>query len=53
MEENSLTVQVNLMLDKAARSIDAARTLADNGNYDFASSRSYYAAFYSSGNIPA
>jgi uncharacterized protein (UPF0332 family) len=47
MAENSLTVQINFMLDKAVRSIEAARMLADNGNYDFASSRSYYAVLYS------
>ena len=33
-------------LERAERSIEAARHLADKQYYDFAASRAYYAAFY-------
>ncbi len=33
-------------LERAERSIQAARQLASSGFYDFAASRAYYAAFY-------
>lgn len=38
--------QFQLMIQKANRSLDVARQNMDGGNYDFASSRAYYAAFY-------
>ncbi len=47
MAEISLIEQITLMLQKAERSLDAAWTLLDEGNYEFSSSRSYYSAFYS------
>jgi len=47
MAENSLIEQITMMLDKAGRSLDAAKTLLEHSNYDFSSSRSYYSAFYS------
>lgn len=34
------------MLEKARRSLAAARANIDAGNFDFASGRAYYAAFY-------
>lgn len=34
------------LIDKAKRSIKAARRLYDHGDYDFAVSRTYYALFY-------
>ncbi len=34
------------LLDKAERSLSAARLLLDQGHYDFAGSRCYYAMFY-------
>lgn len=34
------------LLDKAARSIDAAETLVQQGHLDFATARAYYAMFY-------
>ncbi len=46
MAENGLKAQIAAMMDKAARSIEAARGLLEGGNADFSSSRSYYAAFY-------
>ncbi|MCK4292761.1 MAG: HEPN domain-containing protein [Planctomycetes bacterium] len=33
-------------LERAEQSIQAAKELATSGFYDFAASRSYYAAFY-------
>ncbi len=38
--------QIQLMIQKADRSLDVACQNKDGGNYDFASSRAYYAAFY-------
>lgn len=38
--------EYELMVRKAIRSIDAARRNFDERDYDFASSRAYYAAFY-------
>ena len=46
MAENGLKAQIAAMMDKAARSIEAARALLKGGNADFSSSRSYYAVFY-------
>lgn len=38
--------EINLLIDKASRSINAARKLCELGDYDFAASRAYYAMFY-------
>lgn len=47
MAEISLKEQITLMIQKAFRSLEAAKTLFDEESYDFSSSRSYYSAFYS------
>ena len=41
-----LTEQLQLMIQKAFRSVKAAYRNIEEGDYDFASSRAYYAAFY-------
>ena len=41
-----LAEQLNLMLQKSRRALHAARQHVSDGDYDFAASRSYYAAFY-------
>lgn len=41
-----LQQELQLMIQKADRSISAARRHIEAGDYDFASSRAYYAAFY-------
>lgn len=41
-----LREQLQLMIGKAFRSIAAAHRNIEEGDYDFASSRAYYAAFY-------
>ncbi len=46
MAESGLREQVILILEKAQRSLEASRNLLDAGDFDFASSRAYYAAFY-------
>jgi uncharacterized protein (UPF0332 family) len=38
--------EVAAYLERSARSIEAAQQLMSTGFYDFAASRSYYAAFY-------
>ena len=38
--------QLQLILQKATRSLTVAKQLAAMGDYDFASSRAYYAVFY-------
>ena len=38
--------EVHAYLEKAARSLDAARVLLANGDADFAASRAYYGCFY-------
>ena len=38
--------EVHALLDKAARSFEAAEMLLDAGNADFAASRAYYGCFY-------
>lgn len=38
--------EIQANLERAERSIIAARQLSENGHYDFAASRAYYAAFY-------
>lgn len=45
-EQEELAEQLNLMLQKATRSLLAAQRLLEEDDYDFASSRAYYAAFY-------
>lgn len=42
----TLSEQVVLMLDKADRSLRSASILTNEGSYEFAISRAYYAAFY-------
>ena len=41
-----LEKQLQTMINKSRRSIAAARRQVEDGDYDFASSRAYYAAFY-------
>jgi len=38
--------EINANLERAAKSIEAARELVRNGFYDFAASRAYYGVFY-------
>jgi uncharacterized protein (UPF0332 family) len=45
-EERRLQEQLQLMIQKALRSIRVAQRHIEEGNYDFASSRAYYTAFY-------
>ena len=45
-KDKLLKDQLETMIQKASRSIAAAKRLIDAGDYDFASSRAYYAAFY-------
>jgi uncharacterized protein (UPF0332 family) len=47
MADSGLIEQIGVIIDKADRSLEAAKTLLDTGNNDFSSSRSYYAVFYS------
>ena len=42
----TLIEQLHLMINKAHRSLNAANRNIDEGDYDFASSRAYYAVFY-------
>ncbi|MCH9019076.1 MAG: HEPN domain-containing protein [Proteobacteria bacterium] len=42
-----MTEEQEALLQKAVESISAARLLSDNGFFDIASSRAYYAMFYS------
>lgn len=41
-----MTREQQALLDKAQRSMDAAKSLVEQGFYDFAVSRAYYAMFY-------
>jgi uncharacterized protein (UPF0332 family) len=41
-----MTPEQQALLDKAKRSLDAAQSLIQQGFYDFAVSRAYYAMFY-------
>jgi uncharacterized protein (UPF0332 family) len=41
-----MTPEQRSLLDKAQRSLDASQSLLDQGFYDFAISRAYYAMFY-------
>jgi uncharacterized protein (UPF0332 family) len=45
-KDRLLKDQLQAMVQKATRSILASKNLIDQGDYDFASSRAYYAAFY-------
>lgn len=45
-DHEQLVDQLQLMTQKAFRSIAAAYRNIEEGDYDFASSRAYYAAFY-------
>lgn len=45
-KDELLRNQLQTMVQKAGRSIAAAKRLIEEGDYDFASSRAYYAAFY-------
>jgi uncharacterized protein (UPF0332 family) len=45
-EADALNKQLELMIQKAFRSVAAAKQHIREGDYDFASSRAYYAAFY-------
>lgn len=44
--DEQLKKQLLELISKATRSIAAARRHVEDGDYDFASSRAYYAAFY-------
>lgn len=41
-----LAAQIKAMIEKAQRSLSVARANIDSGDFDFASGRAYYAAFY-------
>jgi uncharacterized protein (UPF0332 family) len=41
-----LMKQIQLIIQKAARSLNASQRNLKEGDYDFASSRAYYVAFY-------
>lgn len=45
-KRKGLKEQLQPMIRKALRSIAAAKRDLEEGDYDFASSRAYYAAFY-------
>ena len=45
-EDTPLNKQLEVMLKKARRSLAAAERHMKEGDYDFASSRAYYATFY-------
>lgn len=45
-EQLDKSADLELLLQKARRSLVAARRHIEAGDYDFASSRAYYAAFY-------
>jgi len=45
-EREELKGQLQRMIRKAQRSLAAAKRHIEEGDYDFASSRAYYAAFY-------
>lgn len=41
-----MKTETMLLLEKASRSLEAARCMHKNGDHDFAASRAYYAMFY-------
>lgn len=45
-QNNDLSNQLQLMIQKAIRSIASAKRDFEEGDYDFASSRAYYSVFY-------
>ena len=45
-EKQKLGEQISIMLDKAKGSLKSSLKDIEEGNYDFASSRAYYAVFY-------
>lgn len=45
-KDELLKDQLQTMIKKAQRSLAAAKRQIEEGDYDFASSRAYYAAFY-------
>lgn len=45
-DKPELDAQIGAMIAKAQRSLAAARAHLDSGDFDFASGRAYYAAFY-------
>jgi uncharacterized protein (UPF0332 family) len=45
-EHEELKEQLQRMIQKASRSLSAAKRHIGDGDYDFASSRAYYAAYY-------
>jgi len=45
-EKSDLELQVQALVQKAERALAAAQQHLDAGDYDFASSRAYYAVFY-------
>jgi uncharacterized protein (UPF0332 family) len=45
-EREELKEQLQWMIQKASRSLSAAKRHIRDGDYDFASSRAYYAAYY-------
>jgi len=45
-DKQELRAQIRAMVAKAQRSLAAARAHLDSGDFDFASGRAYYAAFY-------
>jgi uncharacterized protein (UPF0332 family) len=45
-KQPDISADLQLLLQKARRSLAAARRHIEAGDYDFASSRAYYAAFY-------
>ncbi len=46
MTGQTTTDEITAFMERAERSVEAARQLATGGYYDFAASRAYYAAFY-------
>jgi len=46
IERVGLKEQIKLIIDKSGRSIKAARRLIEDEDFDFASSRLYYAVYY-------
>jgi uncharacterized protein (UPF0332 family) len=45
-EKQKLEEQISLIMNKAKRSLRSSMKEIEEGNYDFASSRAYYAIFY-------
>ncbi|MEQ8224403.1 MAG: HEPN domain-containing protein [Candidatus Eremiobacterota bacterium] len=45
-QSGDLKVHLKLMVSKSIRSLSSAKKSFNEGDYDFASSRAYYAVFY-------